>query len=315
MLPDFYLQVIWITVLAVSAYIAVVFMAAKFFNRPELVAYARIEAHQLFISAVILVSALGAWHFSNQMMEALTGYGIEVAPIRFLERVINEGILPVYVKLVRMEVLLTYFSAIEYRMGPGVWNFIIRAVPGLDPMISVVRMLIFSYTALYGTFSFLVIIVSMVPGLLYPFVLPAGIVLRFFPPTRDAGVYLIALALAFQTIFPILYVLNFVALSQMWVDHGWVKDDPGTYDEYTPNIENTNYFEDIHVTAGKATTLADQYFFSWLPLPLPLSFPMLLPFIDRVAQLSVVGLVLPALVFMLTLAMVTATTKFVTGKG
>ncbi len=314
MLPDFYLQVIGITIAAIAAYIAVVFMASKALGRPQLTAYARIEAHQLFISGVILVAALGAWHFSNMMMENLTGFGLEDAPLRLLDRVINEGILPVYVKLVRMEVLLTYFSAIEYRMGPGVWNFITRAVPGLDPLISVVRMLIFSYTALYGTFSVFVIIFTIVPGLLYPFILPAGIVLRFFPPTRDAGVYLIALALAFQTLFPILYVLNFVALSEMWVGHGWVDDAPDRYDEYTPNIEDTNYFEDINAAVGASTAISSD-FSTWIPMLQLFSFPMLLPFLDRVAQLSLVGLVLPALVFMLVLSMISAVTKFITGKG
>jgi hypothetical protein len=325
MLPDFYFQVIGVTIMAIAGYIALVFMASKALGRPQLTAYAKIEANQLFISGVILVAALGAWHFSNMMMENLTGYGLEVAPLRLLDRVINEGILPVYVKLVRMEVLLTYFNAIEYRMGPGVWNFITRAVPGLDPLISIVRMLIFSYTALYGTFSVFVIIFTIVPGILYPFILPAGIVLRFFPPTRDAGVYLIALALAFQTLFPILYVLNFVALSEMWVEHGWVDDDPDRYDEYTPNIENTNYFADVadaseeggslaNFASGQGTTLISD-FSSWFPVLQPFSFPALMPFLDRVAQLSLVGLVLPALVFTLVLAMVSAVTKFITGKG
>lgn len=314
MLPELHMQVIGVTIAAIAAYIAVVFMASKALGRPQLTAYAKIEANQLFISGVILVAALGAWHFSNGMIEHLTGFGLESAPLRFLDRIINEGILPVYVKLVRMEVALTYFNAIEYRMGPGVWNFITRVVPGLDPLISIVRMLIFSYTALYGTFSVFVIIFTIVPGILYPFILPAGIVLRFFPPTRDAGVYLIALALAFQTLFPILYVMNFVALSEIWVGHGWVDDRADRVDEYTPNIEQSSYFNDINAAAGAAGTAASS-FSTWFPVLQPFSFAGLLPFLDRVAQLSLVGLVLPALVFMLVLSMVSAVTKFITGRG
>jgi hypothetical protein len=314
LLSDFYLQVILVTISAIAAYIGIVFMASKALGRPQLTAYAKIEANQLFMSAIILAVALGAWHFSDSMMEYLTGFGLEAAPLKFIDRIINEGILPVYIKLVRMEVVLTYFNAIEYRMGPGVWNFITRVVPGLDPLISIVRMLIFSYTALYGTFSVFMIIFTIIPGIMYPFVLPAGIVLRFFPPTRDAGVYLIALTLAFQTLFPILYVLNFVALSDMWVEHEWVKDDPVRHDEYTPNIEGTSYFHDINTAVGSAGT-AFNTFSSWFPVLQPISFPALLPFLDRVAQLSLVGLVLPALSFTLVLSMVSAVTKFITGRG
>ena len=39
-------------------------------------------------------------------------------------------------------------------------------------------------------------------------VLPAGILMRIFPPTRDAGSFLIASALAFYFVFPFCYLIN-----------------------------------------------------------------------------------------------------------
>lgn len=314
MLDPNYMHIIAITVGGLAAYIAIVFMISKAMGRPELSAYARIETQQLLISAIILVIAFAAWEFTGAMTQGIAGKGVMEAPLEFLNLVINKGILPMYTKLVRMEVMMGYFNAIEYRMGPGVWNWITKAVPGLEPLISIVRMLIFTFTALYGTFSVQVIIFSILPALVYPYLLPAGIVLRFFPPTRDAGVYLIALCIAFSSIFPIMYALNYASLSQMWVAHGWVDDEPGDT-EYTPDIEDTSYFAGVNGALGTATTVFEQQISSRLPVFQPFSFATLVPFLDRVAQISLSGLFLPALSMTITIAMVNAVTKFVTGKG
>ncbi len=306
---DAYIQIIGITVLAITGYIALVFMAAYAFKRPQLAAYAKIETEQLLISILILFTAFAAWEFASVATTAIAGDNPIDISIKFLNIVINEGVLPIYLKLVRMEVLLTYFNAVEYRMGPGVWNWVTKAAPGLDPLISIIRMLIFTFTALYGTLSIQVIIFYLIDAVAYFYLLPAGIVLRFFPPTRDAGVYLVVLAIAFQCFFPMLYAVNFAALNEMWEIHGWA-------DHYTPNIESTSYFNSMDEAIGLATSKMDTYFSSWvLPIFQPFAFAALVPFMDRIAQISLVGLFLPALTMTLTIAFVNAITKFLTGKG
>jgi len=305
---DAYVQILGVTILAITAYIAVVFMAAYALKRPQLVAYARIETEQLLISIFILGAAFAAWEFATMSTTAIAGDDPINLSVKFLNIVINEGILPIYLKLVRMEVLLTYFNAVEYRMGPGVWNWVTKAAPGMDPLISITRMLIFTFTALYGTLSVQVIIFYLIEAVAYFYLLPAGIVLRFFPPTRDAGVYLVVLAIAFQCFFPMLYALNFTALNEMWELHGWG-------DQYTPNIESTNYFNSLNEAIGFASSQMDTFFSSWvLPIFQPFAFIALVPFMDRIAQISLVGLFLPALTMTLTIAFVNAITKFLTGK-
>lgn len=304
-----YMGIIGITALAVTGYVAIVFMAAYALKRPQLEAYARIELDQLLLSAIILVIAFAAWEFADMASTALAGGNPIDISIEFLNIIINKGILPIYMKLVRMEVLLTYFNAVEYRMGPGVWNWVTKAVPGLDPLISIVRMLVFTFTALYGTMSVQVILFYLIDAVAYYYLLPAGIILRFFPPTRDAGVYLIVLAIALQCFFPLLYSINYIALSDMWQLHGWA-------DSYTPDIEQTNYFNSMSGAVGTATSLTETYLSSWfLPIFNALSFLALVPFMDRIAQISLVGLFLPALTMTLTIAFVNAVTKFITGKS
>ena len=313
MLLESYGQIIGITVMALIAYIALVYILSYAFRRPQLTAYARIELMELFLSVIIIFAAFAAWEFTAMATKELVGGNDPIeTSIEFLNIIINEGIVPVYMKLVRMEVLLTYFNAVEYRMGPGVWNWITKAAPGLDPLISIIRMLIFTFTALYGTLSVQIIIFNLINALMYSYFLPAGIVLRFFPPARNAGVFLIVLAISFQCFFPMLYAINFMALTEMWTEHGWIEEG----DVYTPNIEDTSYYNHINEKLGEIAPQVDTFFSSWLlPIFQPLSFAALAPFLDRIAQISLVGLFLPALSMTLTVAFVNAITKFITGKG
>ncbi len=51
-------------------------------------------------------------------------------------------------------------------------------------------------------------ILQVIKGTMMPFVLPMGVVLRMFPPTRDAGAFFISAAIAFQVVFPFTYVMH-----------------------------------------------------------------------------------------------------------
>ena len=186
-LDPFYLEIIGIAVVGMAAYIAILYMASKFLGRPQLTAYANVELNQLVASIAILVLAFFIAEFATTFSQAVSGSDgtpIDIS-VNFLSKVVNRGVLPTYFDLVRSEVVLSYFNSLEYRMGPGVWNWTTKAVPGLEPILSIVRMLVFTYTALYGTLSIQIVIFRFIDAFMYTFFLPAGVVLRFFPPTRE----------------------------------------------------------------------------------------------------------------------------------
>jgi hypothetical protein len=310
-MDPFYINIIFLAVSGMAAYIAILYMASKFLGRPQLTAYANVELNQLIASIAILVMAFFAWNFAIVFSNAVSGADAGNTPIdisvHFLTKVVDRGVLPTYFDLVRTEVVLSYFNSLEYRMGPGVWNWTTKAVPGLEPILSVVRMLIFTYTALYGTLSIQIVIFRFIDVFMYSYFLPAGVVLRFFPPTRDAGVFLIVMAIAFQCFFPMLYAINSHALDEMWSLHGWS-------DGYDPQAEDLSYSQGIRTLANPVLEFGNDVS-QFLPIFQPFSFLTFLPTLDRVAQISLAALFLPAFSMGLTIAFINATTKFITGKG
>ena len=321
---DFFAFVAAGTVLVLSAYLALVYMASKVFNRPELSAYARVELYQLFISAIIFVVAFGAFAFSQEAGKALVGDEPITVSLNYLQKIIQRGVLPAYMDLISLDVRLTYFSALEGRQGPGVWHFAVKSMPGLEPVISVVRTLTFTLTAIFGTLTAQVLIFNLIPVLTAGFMLPAGVLLRFFPPTRDAGVYLIVLAIAFQSFFPLLYSLNSMAMDDIWKAHGWG-------DEYQPytSLPANLFGKEVSVLDPEAipewlnipdaAQVAHPTFITEVLLFFPflsfLNFVALEPFFEGIASLSLVALFQPALAMSVTVAFVNAVTKFITGRG
>ncbi len=321
--PDFYLSVAGATILLLAAFIALLHMASRFFNRPQMTAYANVELQQLFISVLIFVAAYGAFEFADMSANFL-GFAkggestIDVS-INFLQKTITEGIMPAYVDLVSLDIKLTFWSSLQGRQGPTVWGFTFKQVPGLEPIISVVRVLTFTLTAFLGTLGTQVVIFYVIRALT-PMLLAIGVLVRFFPPTRDAGVFLIVFAIAFHAVFPMLFALNAHILDEMWAAHGWAS----SYDPYISMGTDLTvpYFEylipdklegELEALASSPTAVAQ--IFGFLPFVFFFRFVVLIPFFEGIASLSLPALFLPTLCMSITISFINAVTKFITGKG
>ncbi|MCX6768236.1 MAG: hypothetical protein NTY83_00090 [Candidatus Micrarchaeota archaeon] len=319
---DVYLPLAVATIALLAGYIALLHMASRFFNRPEMTAYANVELQQLFISVIIFVIAIGAFEMANMAGTAIAGQPPIDASLRFLHKTINSGVMPAYMDLMSLDIKLTFWSALEGRQGPTVWNFIAKQVTGLEPVISVVRVLTFTITTFFGTLGAQVIVFYLIQALM-PIFLSAGVLLRFFPPTRDAGVYLIVFAISFQSMFPLLFTINAQIMDEMWQLQG-LGDSYDPYvampsdllgseaPEYSPSWVSEIVGSTTGSSTGPTTTSQAIGFFPFVSF---FRFYLLGPFFEGIASLSLPALFLPAIAMSITISFINALTKFVTGKG
>lgn len=296
------------TILLLTGYVALLHMAGRFFNRPEMVAQANLELQQLFLSAIIFAIAMGAFEFSNMAANSagITSAGEDVidASLGFLHKIINTGLVPAYIDLVSLDIKLSYWSSLSARYGPVVWGFVLKQVAGLEPVINVVRILTFTLTAFFGTLSAQVIIFYAIRALA-PLFLSAGVLLRFFPTTRDAGIYLIVFAISFHSFFPFLFALNAHILDEIWLArHGH------PYEPYTPLPPDLRGFD---IPEDSPSWVAQ--IIGFFPFVSFFRFALLIPFFEGIASLSLAALFLPALAMSITISFINAVTKFITGKG
>lgn len=321
--PAYFVSITAATVILLAGYIAILHMASRFFSKPEMAAYANVELQHLFVSLMIFVAAFSIFVSSEQLASAIglkSGEeSLNNVSISFLQKVISNGIMPATVDLISMDMRLSFWSALQGRHGPTVWNYTFKQVTGLEPIISVVRILTFTLTAFLGTLTAQVLIFYLIDALM-PVALACGVLVRFYPPARDAGTYLIVFAIAFQSFFPLLFVVNVHILDEIWHAHGW----GDTYSPYVsiPKDLRVQAFSDI-IPDELEKKLREVNFdpstvaqvFSFLPFISFLRFAALIPFFEGIASLSLPALFLPAISMSLTISFINAMTKFFTGKG
>jgi hypothetical protein len=164
----------------------------------------------------------------------------------------------------------------------------------------------------------------MVDVLMVPFFLPAGLILRFLPPTRDAGAFLIAVAFGFQIIFPTTYLIN----KQIYHEIGAkAYNEPG---ERPTLLINSLCGPFKYGVAGYLFNPSANRLFDLIPggatignafmrifsegLLNAVSMTEFIPVLKHIAALSLLVLFMPALSMMITIAFINAMTKFIVAK-
>lgn len=197
------------TALATMVFIiAVSYMAAQLLKRPEYEGFASIEISQLGISAFIFISIFGMSCFASQIADSFAGGDMFDIARGYLDYLIYKVSLPTMLRLQGTLFTAQWIGSISMRFGASVWGVMIPSFPSfivIEKTIEFILMIIQPFT------SSLIVqqaALEFIRGTMLPLVLPAGVVLRIFPPTRDAGAFLIATALGFQVIFPYTYVMH-----------------------------------------------------------------------------------------------------------
>jgi hypothetical protein len=157
-----------------------------------------------------------------------------------------------------------------------------------------------------------------------PFVLPAGIILRFFPPTRDAGAFLISLALGFHIVFPMTYLINRQIYESVYpnpADRGYTSPwvliqslcGPFKYGVagFLFNPSANPVFGLIPGGAAIGTMLSRIVSEGLLNA---VSMSEFIPIMRHMASLSLLAIFMPALSMMVTIAFINSMTKFIVSK-
>ena len=188
--------------------LALFWMISQFLRKAEYESYVSIESYQLIVSVLMLITVFGAATFSCQMSEWFAGGDPFEIGTDYLNTLSNYVMIKAVVALESTKAFAQFWGSMSFRWGLSVWGVGVPGFPSfilIERVVDFILMLITPFTA-----SLMVqqIILETIRGLAIPFVLPAGAVLRIFPPTRDAGSFLMASAICFQIVYPFTYVIH-----------------------------------------------------------------------------------------------------------
>ena len=273
--------------------LALFWMAAQFFKRQEYESFVSIEVYQLFVSLIMLGTVFGASCFTAEMANGFSGRGDQFEVGReYLDYLTNRVIMPNVIELEYLKLQSQYFGDIKMRWGPDVWGVAAPAFPGAILIERVTDFLLLFLSPFLSSLMVQMVVLEFVRGVALPFVLPAGVVLRVFPPTRDAGAFLIATSMGFGIVFPFSYVMHdnivrtMISLPDSSLDYQQALQRAGA-----GNVEK-------FMTDNGVLDLKYRF---WRPF-------------EYMSYLLLQALFLPALSITLTVAFIKGTTKFISQK-
>ncbi|MGB9719116.1 MAG: hypothetical protein ACPL06_00795 [Candidatus Anstonellales archaeon] len=200
--------------------IALAFMFASFAKKPEWEAWAKVELYELAWGIILLIVIYGVYNAVSFIADAYLGTNIINYSENRLNDVVKDRLLPAFIQLAYLDHNIIFWSQFKHRFGPTVWGITSKLYPGLEIYSQPVRILEFGYMAAFASLSVQIMLFHLL-DVITEFLIAAGILLRFFPPTRSSGNLLIALGFSFKVILPLVYVLSFQALDEIYKIHGW----------------------------------------------------------------------------------------------
>lgn len=306
----------------VSFIILITYLVSKFLKIPEWEAYLNIELSQLFNSFIVLVFVVGFFAASTLVSASISGSSSSppIAAATFLrERVANDvltGLYDVYTIQACTSIMNTY----SRRIGEFVLTNVFKIFPGIDTFVSISNVLTFGLISVYGSLSFQITILTFVDAIAVPLLLPAGLILRFLPPTRDAGSFLISMAFGFQIVFPTTFLIHEQVLNEIEVER---------YN--TPNLLIASLCGPLKYGAAGFFLNPESFGVSpstpiigplWTLLMRVMSEAFLnvvsmtefIPIMNQLAVLSLLALFMPGLSMLITIAFINALSKFLVSK-
>ena|SRR3989338_8360320 len=312
-----YLFVIMLVSSVILGLIILTYLASKVLKLQSLEVWFNVELSEFFASFFILLFAIGFFTAANLIAAGMAGGGATSAieaGSNFLKSTLSDtlkGINDVYL----VQICVSVLSTLTRRIGEFVLTLTYKIFPGMDTFVGVTNVLGFGLTAAFGSLNAQLVIFQLIDVTMVRFFLPAGIILRFFPPTRDAGIFLIAFAIGFQAVFPLTYVINEKILESMNYQ-GYVRQG---YQLST--FCSSNYFifgfigsplVSFPFGIGKVPVFGQLFRLIFSELGINMLTPIMFePILDSLATLSLAALFLPALSLTITFSFINTFIKFV----
>jgi hypothetical protein len=323
-----YYQLIAIVMMMLFAIMLLTYLVAKIFKVPEWEAYLSVELSNLISSYLILFFVVGVFLVGDGIAISMGNYNsAPEAALYLLKNNVAPDVLRGMFDVFKIQACSSMLSTFARRMGEYVLTNAYKLFPGSDTFVSISNVVGYGLVAVYGSISAQITLMAIVEATMKVFFLPAGLVLRFFPPTREAGSFLIAFAIGFQVIFPLCYIINFAVISDMqlpkydtpqlligmvcgpvnWAGAGWI---------FNPNnfIFTNSFWKYLNIQnqVGSISQLLNKLVSEGTLNALVMA--QFLPIMQLLSRLTLPALFIPALSMVITIAFINSTTKFLIAK-
>jgi len=297
---------------------AIVYMLAQFARRPEWEAWVKVQLYHIAVSALLAAGALWFAGMSCAVTEWVAGGDPFAIADQHISDLFTNNLKRAIFQLIKVQVTSEYISGLYVQLGGATFGMGFAPFP-VYKIISNNAQLLVTLTVPFAS-SLLVqqIGLQLIQASAFTVLLPMGILLRAFGVTRDAGSFLIAVAIGLFVVLPLTYVMDKMLMEGPELgDPGFGGTPPATaqpgeaiclgtakgYDRASDHL----WWKKVYSTGSGYPSLLN--FMSSLPYR---PDTLIAPAMQCVGYVMPQALFLPALNMIITLAFINALTKFLT---
>ncbi|MFA5106482.1 MAG: hypothetical protein WC506_06005 [Candidatus Micrarchaeia archaeon] len=293
---------------AIIFILALVFMFSQLFRKPEWEGAVKMELYQVVVSVIIFISIYALVGFSCEISQGFnSGVDYFTTAQNYLNLMIYRVTIPELFKLETLATLMQYAGNMISKYGAGAWGYNFPLFPGAPIIEAAVNFVVFVISPFTASLMVQVLILQAIQGIALTIMLPAGVLLRVFTPTRDAGSFLIASAFAFYVIYPMTYVMHANVMDYVISNSSsltWKQE----FNQYISG-QNVNGIQTAPASPQSQQQLLDLVFLRGL-LDLDLLFQPL----ESLSYTILAAIFLPALSMIITTTFIKGTSKFLSQK-
>jgi hypothetical protein len=274
--------------------IVIGYMVANLLKLNQLIEKVKIEIRQLLITILIGLFIFSIAFVIDEVIKLKFKTSMFDISSDYLKRFICLST-EVNIKLEGLRAMLQYASGLKarYYAHKYGWGFAVQQFPGLDIMLErplgIISLILFPFTSSLMVQS---IGLEIIRAFAMTLLLPAGIVLRLIPITRNASSFLIATSFSLFFILPFLYVIEAKVVSDMYKNS--FQTDICSGEQIGGSYKYTSYDMIISTTANL----------------LPSFEKDLWSFFEHISYLILQALVLPSLNMIIVITAIQTLTKF-----
>ena len=213
----------WVPFMALAIFIsffivAIVYMLSQFTRRLDWEFWAKSELYQTIISCILIGGIVAFASISCQISWSVAGGDPFNVADKYMHGLLWNEMVPQVQKMFDKSLLATRQAALSIAVPSCTGLFCFSPYAGYSTISYLLETLAFLVTPIGASLLFQKLFLSFIKQTAFVFLLPIGFILRTIPFTREAGAYLMAIAIGFFIVFPLTYVFNKTVMDEVRMD-------------------------------------------------------------------------------------------------
>ncbi len=238
-------QNVFLAMLIMLLIVSLSYMLGNLLRREEYIEFSKRELYNVFVTGALVASFTTIVAIANELScSTANGASLFERAVEGMNTVVYSEVYPILRNLFMMMLEISALS----NMTVVTFSIKFNPLGGLKYFYTSLNVVSFILESVFASLYIQSLLLIVLKETAFSITMPVGIFLRAFPMTRDAGTFLMALALSLYTIYPYIYVVSLdtykAVITQITYDDiaSGIHTTPSIWTKFFSGVENKIFY-------------------------------------------------------------------------